>query len=66
MSNSWDQAITDAMKNNPSLSMEEKEEILLESELVQRLVNPPYTETYTSLWNTYPTVTTHINHNQQV
>jgi len=41
MSNSWDQAITDAIKNNPSLSMEEKEEILLEREQVQRLVNQP-------------------------
>ena len=65
-SNSWDQAITDAIKNNTSLSKEEIEEILLEREQVQRLVNPPYTETYTSVWNTYPTETTHIIHNQQV
>ena len=65
-SNSWDQAISDAIKNNPSLSKEEKEEILLEREQVQRLVNPPYTETYTSLRNTYPTKTMHIDPNQQV
>ena len=65
-SNSWDQAITDAIKNNTSLSKEEIEEILLEREQVQRLVNPPYTETYRSLWNTYPTATTHIVPNQQV
>ena len=67
--NSWDQAITEAIKNNSSLSKEEIEEILLEREQVQRLVNPPYTETYTSLWNTYPAVSTkstHIDPNQQM
>ena len=65
-SNSWDEAITDAIKNNPSLSKEEIDEILLEREQVQRLVNPPYTETSTSLWNTYPTKSTHNDPNQQV
>ena len=67
--NSWDQAITEAIKNNSSLSKEEIEEILLEREQVQRLVNPPYTETYISLWNTYPAVSTkstHIDPNQQM
>ena len=39
--NSWDQAITEAIKNSSSLSKEEIEEILLEREQVQRLVNPP-------------------------
>ena len=65
-SNSWDQAITGAIKNNASLSKEEIEEILLEREQVQRLVNPHYTEAYVTLWNTYPTRSTHIDLNQQV